>query len=207
MGSFHDTIVRLVKVTPTKWPAPSPSTGNLDTKMASFDLHFPRYTTNLAFALETIITEAGGVMDMDKQSFLEWIDFQENRFHPLVWINGDPHIGNDVYIGFFSVINAKDSEIYIGAECDIAPLVSINCADSHKKCLELSDEVKRSRIELENNVFVGTQSVIKPGTTIGHHSAVGAGEVVSGTIPPYSLIVDGKVKERYYEDEFINGGA
>ncbi|WP_247009117.1 acyltransferase [Halorientalis litorea] len=136
---------------------------------------------------------------MDKAEFLEWIDFEENRFHPLVWLNGDPDIGEGVYLGFFSVVNAKDSEIRIGDGCDIAPFVSLNCADSHRKCLGLTEEVDRSAIELEHNVFIGTQTVVKPGTTIGHHSVVGAGEVVSGDIPPYSLVVDGTVEEGYYE--------
>jgi len=137
---------------------------------------------------------------MDRQEFLDWIDFQPNEYHPFVWINGDPEIGDDAYIGFFSVINAKDSSITIGDHCDIAPFTSINCADSHRKCLGLTDEVDREPIHLDDHVFVGTQSVIKPGTVIGHHTVVGAGEVVSGEIPPYSLVVNGTVKERYYED-------
>lgn len=138
---------------------------------------------------------------LTKDAFREWIDFEENPYHPFVWIRGDPDIGEDVYLGFFSVVNAKDSSIVIRDGCDIAPIVSINCADSHRKCLGLTDEVDREPIELGENVFVGTNAVIKPGSIVGHHSVIGAGETVSGEVPPYSLVVDGTVKQGYYKGD------
>ena len=137
------------------------------------------------------------------KEFLEFIDFKKNRFHPLVWIRGNPEIGKNVYIGFFSIINAKDCRIRIGDNCDIAPSVSINCADSHKKCIGLMKNIERKPIILENNVFVGTQTVIKPGAYIGHHSVVASGTVVDSVkIPPYSLVVGNpmRVKEGYYKN-------
>ena len=83
--------------------------------------------------------------------FSELTDFQKNNFHPLVWINGNPEIGENVYIGGLTEINAKGARVVLGDNCDIASFVSINCADSHKKCLELSDEIERRNIILENN--------------------------------------------------------
>ncbi|WP_341322415.1 acyltransferase [Solibacillus sp. FSL H8-0523] len=130
------------------------------------------------------------------------INFKENDFHPLVWINGEPEIGDNVFIGFFSEINAKGAKVIIGDNCDIASFVAINCADSHKKCIEVSDEIDRKNIILENNVFVGSHSVIKGGANIGHHSVIAAGTIVEGVeIPPYSLIIGNPmvVKEGYYK--------
>lgn len=137
-----------------------------------------------------------------KKELLEFIDFKPNPFHPLVWIRGAPKIGKNVYIGFFTVINSKDCNIEIGDNCDIAPFVSINCADSHKKCIGLSKEIERKPIIIENNVFIGTHSVIKPGAYIGHNSVVAASTVVDPVkIPPYSLIIGNpmKIKEGYYK--------
>ncbi|MCG3259674.1 MAG: acyltransferase [Candidatus Heimdallarchaeota archaeon] len=139
-----------------------------------------------------------------KEEFLKWIDFEPNEFHQFVWIRGKPKIGENVYIGFFSVINAKDSSIEIGDNCDISTFVSISCADSHKRCIGLSEEIERKPIVLENNVFVGSHSVIKGGAHIGHHSVVAAATVVDPVkIPPYSLIIGNpmKVKEGYYKDK------
>lgn len=55
--------------------------------------------------------------------FSELTDFTENRFHPLVWINGEPEIGENVYIGGMSEINATGATVYIGDNCDIASFV------------------------------------------------------------------------------------
>ena len=68
-----------------------------------------------------------------KESFLALMENQDNPYHPLVWINGDPSIGPRTYIGGFSEVNAEGAHVVIGADCDIASFVTINVADSHKK--------------------------------------------------------------------------
>ena len=133
--------------------------------------------------------------------FTELTDIRENPFHPLVWIGGEPEIGKNVYIGGMSEVNAKGAKVVIGDNCDIASFVVINCTDSHKRTIALSEEIERKDIILENNVYVGTQSFIGGGVHIGHHSVVGAGTIVrEGNYPPYSLIVGNPavVKEGYY---------
>lgn len=121
--------------------------------------------------------------------FQEYTQFKKNRFHPLVWINGEPEIGDDVFIGGMSELNAKGARLVIGNNCDIASFVAINCADSHKRCIELSDQIERRDIIIEDHVFIGSHCVVKGGAHIGHHSVIAAGTIVNGvTIPPYSLV-------------------
>ena len=79
--------------------------------------------------------------------FSDWTSFKKNPYHPLVSILGSPNFGKGVYIGAFSEVNAKDSEVSIGPYCDIASFVSINCADSHKVALEFSTKINRRRIK------------------------------------------------------------
>ncbi len=137
---------------------------------------------------------------------LKVLGFKKNKYHPLVWLSGEPKIGNGTFIGGFSEVNATKSEVKIGNNCDIAAFVSINVADSHKRCIGLSKDITRSKIVLEDNVFVGTFSVIKAGAYIGHHSVVAAGTVVDkGKIPPYSLVSGNpmKVKKGYYKKNKI----
>ena len=137
-----------------------------------------------------------------KKLFLDVIDNKDNPFHPLVWINGDPEIGFGTYIGGFSEINAKGAKIVIGNNCDIASFVAINAADSHKRCLGLSDKIERKDITIGNNVFVGSHSVIKGGANIGNYCVIGAGTIVEGVdIPDYSLVVGNPmiVKKNYYK--------
>lgn len=133
----------------------------------------------------------------------------QNRFHPFVWITGDPEIGEGVYIGGFSEVNANGARVTIGDYCDIASFVSINCADSHKRCIGLSNETERADIIIEDHVFVGSHSFVKGGAHIGHHSVVAAGTIVSaGVVPPYSLVAGNPmvVKPGYYRDRIQASG-
>ena len=134
--------------------------------------------------------------------FSKITNFQKNPFHPLVWIVGNPSIGKNVYVGGMSEIQAKDANVTIGDNCDIASFVSINAADSHKKCLGLSDEIERKDITIGNNVFIGSNCVVKGGANIGNYCVIGAGTIVEGVdIPDYSLVVGNLmiIKKGYYK--------
>ena len=103
-----------------------------------------------------------------------------------------------------SEIQSNNAEVTIGDNCDIASFVSINCADSHQKCIGLSDKIDRRNIVIENNVFIGSHCVIKGGAYIGHHSVIAAGSVVDGVkINPYSLVIGNpmKIKDGYYTEK------
>jgi acetyltransferase-like isoleucine patch superfamily enzyme len=131
----------------------------------------------------------------------ELTQMPQNPFHPFVWILGEPQIGEGTYIGGFSEVNASGARVVIGKECDIASFVSINCADSHMRCIGLADQTARGDILIEDHVFIGAHSMVKGGTHIGHHSVIAAGSIVGpGTIPPYSLVSGNPavVKPGYY---------
>jgi acetyltransferase-like isoleucine patch superfamily enzyme len=135
--------------------------------------------------------------------FTSLTTFKANRFHPLVWILGEPEIGEGTTIGGFAAVNATGARISIGAHCDIASFVSINAADSHRRCIGLSDTIERGDITIEDHVFIGSHSVVKGGAHIGHHTVVAAGTIVdAGVIPPYSLVSGNPMRVRagYYRD-------
>lgn len=143
---------------------------------------------------------------MNREEFLKLFsdvtNMKKNCYHPLVWISGEPQMGENVYVGGMSEIYAVGAKVVIGNNCDIASFAVINCSDSHKKVLGIQNEIERQDITLENNVYVGTQSFIGGGTYIGHHSVVGAGTIVPrGEYPPYTLIVGNpaKIKPGYYK--------
>lgn len=121
--------------------------------------------------------------------FLGMMNNQPNRFHPLVWINGEPEIGEGTYIGGFSLVNAKGARVEIGARCDIASFVAINVADSHRYAIGLDDAPTRRDIVIGDEVFIGTQCAVLGGAIIGHNSVIAAGTIVrAGMIPPFSLV-------------------
>ncbi|MGB3676960.1 MAG: acyltransferase [Candidatus Nanopelagicales bacterium] len=140
---------------------------------------------------------------MSPEEFAAASGVPQNRFHPLVFIHGEPVIGEGVYVGLFSEVNASGTTVTIGDHCDIASFVAINAADSHLKCIGVSDTIIRRPITLESHVFVGSHSVILGGTHLGHHSVVAAGSVVNGLkAPPYSLVAGNPavVAAGYYEN-------
>ncbi len=138
-----------------------------------------------------------------KSLFLRTIHNKDNRFHPLVWINGEPEIGAGTYIGGFSEVNAKGARVIIGRDCDIASFVAINVADSHRRCIGLDDASNCRDIVIGNRVFIGSHCAILGGATIGHHSVIGAGTVVrAGVIPPFSLVIGNEVRVGHYRSEF-----
>lgn len=142
---------------------------------------------------------------MFKKIIAKLIGVPPNPFHPLAFINGQPEIGKNVCIGFFSEVNGKGAKVKIGDNCDIASFVAINAADSHRRALELALEIERGDITLENNVFVGSHCFIGKGIYIGHHSVVASGTIMAKPciIPPYSLVVGNPfiVKENYYKNK------
>lgn len=136
--------------------------------------------------------------------FTQLTTFPANRFHPFVWINGSPKIGEGTFIGAMSEVNAKEANVNIGRNCDIASFVSINVADSHKRCIGLSDAIQRRDIEIGDCVFIGSHTIVKGGARIGHHTVVAAGSIVEAVeIPPYSLVFGNPMQLRsgYYKEK------
>lgn len=137
-----------------------------------------------------------------KRKVIESLEMPQNIFHPLVHIWGNPEIGEGSFVGFYSEINANKGKVVIGKNCDIASFVAINCADSHLRTIGIKEDIDRSTIVLEDNVFVGSHSFIGGNTHIGRNSVVAAGTILinGGEIPPFSLIIGNPaiIKEGHY---------
>ncbi|MBR3099242.1 MAG: acyltransferase [Clostridia bacterium] len=50
------------------------------------------------------------------------------------------------------------------------------------------DVIKYGKIEVGEEAFIGTRSIIMPGVRIGNHSVVGAGSVVTKDVPDYTVV-------------------
>lgn len=146
-----------------------------------------------------------------KADLIELLDLRENPFHPLAFISAPEcvEMGKNVSMSFLTEIHARGSKVVIKDNCDIAAFVSINVADSHKRCIGLMDSIEKGPITLEENVFVGSHCFIGKNTHIGHHSVVAAGTIIvdGGEIPPYSLIKGNPaiVYPGYYKKYIDNG--
>lgn len=86
--------------------------------------------------------------------------------------------------------------IQIGEGCTISSNVSFLTHDWALNTVIKSMNIevdgllgRHKAIILEKNVFIGRGSIILPGVTIGEGSIIGAGTIVRGKIPPFSLVI------------------
>ncbi|MCB2413610.1 acyltransferase [Demequina sp. TTPB684] len=114
-----------------------------------------------------------------------------NRFNPHAWIIGDPDIGEDVWIGAFTVIDGSGG-LSIGAGCDISAGAQIYTHSTVERCVSgRVQPVRRAATTIGRNVHIGANAVILMGAQIGDSCVVGAGAVVTaGTIAaPFSVLI------------------
>lgn len=83
-------------------------------------------------------------------------------------------------------------KIYVGARCLIAANCQIFDGSGHE--LSFPDIENRintvggsSPVIIEDDVWIGANSIILPGVTIGKGSVIAAGSIVTKNIPPYSV--------------------
>lgn len=89
------------------------------------------------------------------------------------------------YCRFYSSQQIKDAYIEIHDNVVISPQVTFFSAGHDYKQLTLPDIA--ASIVVEEHAWIGGNSIILPGVTIGKGSVVGAGSVVSKSIPPWSV--------------------
>lgn len=114
-----------------------------------------------------------------------------NPYNPHAWILGAPQIGDDVWIGAFTVIDGSGG-LTIGQGCDISAGVHIYSHSTVERCVsDRALPITHAPTRIGRNVHIGANAVILMGADIGDHCVVGAGAVVKeGTVaPPYSVLV------------------
>ncbi|WP_281024514.1 acyltransferase [Rhizobium sp. CCGE531] len=75
--------------------------------------------------------------------------------------------------------------IDIGRNCMIGDNAAIH--DSHYHAVDEGDEISIAPIRIGNNVWIGRNALIFPGVQIGDHSVIGAGSIVTRSIPSHSV--------------------
>ena len=102
---------------------------------------------------------------------------------------GDVMIGDHTRVGLHNTIIGP---VIIGNHVNLAQGITVtalnhNFEDSNKRIDEQG--VSTSAVIIEDDIWIGANAVILPGVTIGHHSVVAAGAVVTKDVPPHSLVV------------------
>ena len=101
---------------------------------------------------------------------------------------GDVIIGNHTRIGLHNTIIGP---VTIGSHVNLAQGITItalnhNFSDAEKRIDEQG--VNTTPVVIEDDIWIGANAVILPGVTIGQHSVVAAGAIVTKDVPPHSLV-------------------
>ena len=107
------------------------------------------------------------------------------------------HVGHDVHLGMRPTLNATRSTIRVGNKVIFGPEVTIR-GGNHRTDLvgrfmfDITEAEKRPEDDLgvviEDDVWIGTRAIIMSGVTIGRGAIVGAGAVVTKSVPPYAIV-------------------
>ncbi|MGY8900598.1 MAG: acyltransferase [Paraglaciecola sp.] len=100
-------------------------------------------------------------------------------------------IGSNVKINNNFSICAEGPGVVVGDNCLIGHSVSISDSDFHeldpKKRLLGEGEVRKGKVTIEQNVFIGSHVNILKSVTIGEGAVIAQGAVVSKNIPRYCV--------------------
>ena len=102
---------------------------------------------------------------------------------------GDVVVGENVWIGPFTIIDGTGG-LSIGDGCNISAGVHLYTHSSVRRCVSggAFDEIEHEPTVIGNRVFIGANAVVNMGVTIGDESVVGAGAVVTGDVPPRTVM-------------------
>lgn len=105
-------------------------------------------------------------------------------------------VGSNVSINrgceLFSSMNSDDGVIYIDDYAVLGPRVFVFSAGHDYSSLDLPDI--SAPVVIGRYVWVGGNTTILPGVTIGEGAVIGAGSVVTKNIPAYSVAVGNPAK-------------
>jgi acetyltransferase-like isoleucine patch superfamily enzyme len=94
------------------------------------------------------------------------------------------YLGDNVFLNQGVNLLAAMS-VTIGANTKIADLAAVRDTDTHS--VTPSDDVKMAPVIIGRNVWIGRSAIVMPGVTIGDHSVIAAGAIVTQDVPPHSV--------------------
>lgn len=125
------------------------------------------------------------------------------------------YIGNDVYIGGYATLMCTRAKNFLGNNIMFGPHVFI-ITGGHRMDIvgrymtSVTDNEKRPDddrdVVIQDDVWVGANSIILRGVTVGEGSIIAAGSIVTKDVKPYSIVGGSPakiLKMRFSEEEII----
>jgi acetyltransferase-like isoleucine patch superfamily enzyme len=104
------------------------------------------------------------------------------------YLYGDVKVGHDTWIGPFTLLDGSGG-LTIGNWCSISTGVHVYTHDTVARALSagrVGPEV--ASVAIGDSCYIGAQSVIAKGVTIGERSVVGANSFVNRDVPAFTVV-------------------
>ena len=101
---------------------------------------------------------------------------------------GDVIIGNHTRVGLHNTVIGP---VTIGHHVNLAQGITITALNHNfgdKSQRIDSQGISTNPVVIGDDIWIGANAVVLPGVSIGHHSVVAAGAVVTKDVPPHSLV-------------------
>jgi len=103
------------------------------------------------------------------------------------YVFGKVKVGTNTWIGPFTIIDGS-GELKIGDHCTISAAVHIYTHDNIGKTLTAGKQpIEHNPVFIGNCTYVGPQTVITKGVTIGDYCIIGAGSFVNTSLASFSV--------------------
>ena len=135
----------------------------------------PIFARNLLFKL--VFKKIGRDCLLDYKTYF--------RYPSLISLGDKVTINRDCAL--YASYMVRGVEIKIGNNVALSPHVRIFTATHDYASLDLDDTA--ASVIIEDYAWIGGGAILLPGVTIGEGAVVGAGSVVSKSVPPYSVAV------------------
>lgn len=113
-------------------------------------------------------------------------------------------VGENTYIGELNNIRAAGGAITIGAGCLISQNVTIVTSnhniDKNQPIIKQTWRTANNFVTIGDDVWVGANSVILPGTTIHNGAVIAAGSIVTRDVPEYAIVAGNPAKVIKYRE-------
>jgi acetyltransferase-like isoleucine patch superfamily enzyme len=127
-------------------------------------------------------------MLLDRWKKAEFLGFgEQTSVYENVYIYGKPKVGKNVWVGPFVVLDGTGG-LTIGDGCDISCGAMIFTHSTHLRCISKGNmNILKKPVRIGKYVYVGSGAIVLPGVTIGDHSVISAGAVVTKDVPVFSV--------------------
>lgn len=112
-------------------------------------------------------------------------------------------LGSNSHLGAFCYVNVCYGKVSIGDNVAVGPGTKIIAYSNHYKLgSKVTDEKITQNIFIKDNILIGANCTILPGTIINKNVVIGAGSVVKGELEEnsvYAGVPCKKIKSNWYE--------